>query len=688
MTSNHLDFLHLNKFANFLYNFFSEQNVPEELFKNTEVVGSLKDTARYFYSEEEPSASVSEKIKNYLLVLTQDNPLDHISHILSSLKEIVLLPDSSNFSTDLIWLLHNQKQTLLSLLPLYTTEINKALSITKELDAFFSYLTAEFYRQVFEIQQNKQQELNKALEIAQIGSYTWDLTSNYISFSPQLLKILGLEGKDISYEQYMSLVHPDDRKLFHDTIEEAIHNRWAVDVEYRIFRKDNEERIVWGKGEVTYENGKARTMQGTVLDVTEKRLTELEVQYREAQLVEAQNIAQIGSFDWDLLNNKSSCTAELYRIFGWPSYRELNFSTFEKLSHPDDLEKVFLALHNAMQHKAPYDLEYRIICPDQTQKWVWARGKVTFDNNGNGIRLTGTVLDITEKKHAEEEINKKNQTIISAYAELKETQTKLKEINQQLEHRVKKRTQDLEKSILEQKKFAEELQLKNQQLELINADLDNFIYTASHDLKAPILNIEGLIGLLSAQQDNLESKSAKILAMVNTSIARFKVTIKDLTEISKVQKDSQEDIEEIKLDAVLNDVLHDIQDLIRSNAAIIETSLDCNTVRFSRKNLRSIFYNLVSNAIKYKSSDREPRIFISSKKVGIHILITIADNGSGFPADKKDKVFEMFKRFHTHIEGTGIGLYIVKRIITNAGGTIEVESEEGKGTTFRILLKN
>jgi signal transduction histidine kinase len=120
----------------------------------------------------------------------------------------------------------------------------------------------------------------------------------------------------------------------------------------------------------------------------------------------------------------------------------------------------------------------------------------------------------------------------------------------------------------------------------------------------------------------------------------------------------------------------------------IRLDLSIDKINFSRKNLRSIVYNLINNAIKYRAPDRNPEVFIKTEKAdGNFIVLRVLDNGLGISSENISKIFNMFKRLHDHVEGSGIGLYIVKRIIDNSGGRIIVNSEVGKGSEFSVYLK-
>ncbi|QMU27828.1 PAS domain-containing protein [Adhaeribacter radiodurans] len=235
-----------------------------------------------------------------------------------------------------------------------------------------------------------------------------------------------------------------------------------------------------------------------------------------------------------------------------------------------------------------------------------------------------------------------------------------------------------------------ELRQANQQLTRINVDLDNFIYTASHDLKAPILNIEGLVEALLEQlpPTSLQEISVqRTLALILDSVQRFKRTIDHLTEITKLQKENSEEASPVNLAALLNEVQLDLAPIMEAAQAqiVIDISL-CPTIRFSEKNLRSIVYNLVSNAIKYHSPDRLPKVRVFCTLTDNYQILSVQDNGLGLDLAQQHKLFAMFKRLHNHVEGTGIGLYMVKKIIENAGGKIQVESKLGEGSTFHVYF--
>jgi PAS domain S-box-containing protein len=238
--------------------------------------------------------------------------------------------------------------------------------------------------------------------------------------------------------------------------------------------------------------------------------------------------------------------------------------------------------------------------------------------------------------------------------------------------------------------LAAELTTANEQLTRTNVDLDNFIYTASHDLKAPISNIEGLLYVLQDELPTEVTQRGEVgptLALMLEAVERFKRTIGHLTEVSKLQKENAPASTSVNLAAVVEDVRQDLLPLLQTVGAKLFVDVSAwPPVQFSEKNLRSIVFNLLSNAVKYHSPDRTPHIDVRAHVRPGYTVLEVHDNGLGLAPAHLPRLFTMFQRFHDHVEGTGIGLYMVKRMVENAGGRIEVHSQLGAGTTFFVFL--
>ncbi|MCI1189500.1 PAS domain-containing protein [Hymenobacter sp. DH14] len=236
----------------------------------------------------------------------------------------------------------------------------------------------------------------------------------------------------------------------------------------------------------------------------------------------------------------------------------------------------------------------------------------------------------------------------------------------------------------------EELRDTNDRLNHTNVDLDTFVYTASHDLKAPIANIEGLVLALAEQLPETTRQDADIrhlLGLMSGSVTRFQRTLDHLTDVSKLQQAHTEPAEAVDLLALAEAVRLDLMPALAAADGHLLLDLgSCPVVRFSPKNLRSILYNLLSNAIKYRAPGRPPRVVLRSACTDGQVRLEVHDNGLGLTEEQQSKLFVMFRRLHTHVEGTGVGLYMVRRIVENAGGSITVVSQPGVGSTFTVRL--
>ncbi|HEY1023933.1 MAG TPA: MFS domain-containing histidine kinase [Sphingobacteriaceae bacterium] len=233
----------------------------------------------------------------------------------------------------------------------------------------------------------------------------------------------------------------------------------------------------------------------------------------------------------------------------------------------------------------------------------------------------------------------------------------------------------------------DELSHKNLELIRSNEDLDNIVHIVSHDLKTPLTSLDASVRLFEQKlAQRLAEQEGQLLSMIKRSVVRLKTTIVDLTQALKSQKTMGEAQENVLIHEVLTEVINSLEQDIARAEAEIRFELNAAMVNVVRLHLQSILHNLLSNALKYRSFDRKLEIDVRSDKVENGIELSVSDNGLGIPANKLPQLFSMFKRFHTHVEGTGIGLYIVKRIVENNHGRIHVDSEVGRGTRFTIVF--
>jgi signal transduction histidine kinase len=233
------------------------------------------------------------------------------------------------------------------------------------------------------------------------------------------------------------------------------------------------------------------------------------------------------------------------------------------------------------------------------------------------------------------------------------------------------------------------LNTANSQLTHANADLDTFIYTASHDLRMPVANLEGLLAAL--RQELLDEPAIKrdveyIMSLMDDSIVRFQTTLRQLTNIIEQQAGRQV-AQPLDLAALVEDVRLDLMPLLAETQGELLVDVQaCPTLHGSPKDVRSILLNLLSNALKYRAPDRPARVQLLATCDEQWAELRVQDNGLGLSPVQQSQLFGLFTRLHDHVEGSGVGLYAIKRLIDNRGGTITVESTLGVGSTFRVRL--
>ena len=223
--------------------------------------------------------------------------------------------------------------------------------------------------------------------------------------------------------------------------------------------------------------------------------------------------------------------------------------------------------------------------------------------------------------------------------------------------------------------------------EKLNLRYENIIYSVVHDFKGPLSNIEGLIKMLKDVPDHKKEDSKTIINMLGLSVQYLRKALEELADFTVDSNDSTEAVERVNFENIIEDVQLALKDKMYETDAKVTTEFNVSDVGFSRKNIRSIIYNLLSNAIKYKAPDRTPEILIKTEKLNGYILLSVKDNGRGIAEDKQEMIFSRHTRISNDVEGTGVGLFIVKRMIEDGGGKIEVESSLGKGSTLKVYLK-
>ena len=235
----------------------------------------------------------------------------------------------------------------------------------------------------------------------------------------------------------------------------------------------------------------------------------------------------------------------------------------------------------------------------------------------------------------------------------------------------------------------EELHESNTQLLCTNADLDTFVYAASHDLKAPITNIEGLLEALREYLPTHEQEPMvpRLVGMMEGAIQRFQQTVAHLTDVTRLQAGSEPVTGDLDVPGILEDVRLDIVPLLESTHTQLRLDVPaCPGVHIPAKHLRSILFNLLSNAVKYRAPDRVPLVQVRTHCTASRFVLEVQDNGLGLDKMQQEQLFTMFRRLHTHVEGSGVGLYLIRRMIELAKGTITVASQPGVGSTFTVTL--
>jgi PAS domain S-box-containing protein len=247
----------------------------------------------------------------------------------------------------------------------------------------------------------------------------------------------------------------------------------------------------------------------------------------------------------------------------------------------------------------------------------------------------------------------------------------------------------IQRDITDEKKLETEKEHLIRELTQNNKDLKQFSYITSHNLRAPLSNLIGLLNLMediSLENEELE----EILAGFTKSTHLLNETINDLVKVIIIKDNPSMQKEEVSLKEVFENVFSQLSFQIELHKPIIKLKFDKVPELITNKAyLESILLNLLTNSIKYKSENRKLKISITAEKIENKTILTFKDNGIGIDLERnRDKVFGLYQRFHNYPDSKGLGLYLVKSQVETMGGIISIESEVNKGTTFTITFKN
>jgi sigma-B regulation protein RsbU (phosphoserine phosphatase) len=301
------------------------------------------------------------------------------------------------------------------------------------------------------------------------------------------------------------------------------------------------------------------------------------------------------------------------------------------------------------------EFSYQLRHQDGSTRPVLLNARLLRDTDGEPLVVRLTFFDITERHRYEQELRR-------SHAHGQEQSAQLAQANALLIS-------------------------QNEQLSRSTADLDNFVYMASHDLRQPINNMAGLFTELKQTAAFTDPETADMVRMFEAALQQAVRTIDGLAEVVQQQRQELVPVQELALKAMAEEILGSLQPQVLAKQA--EFTLDFGaapTVHTTRPELYSVLYNLFSNALKYSAPGRPVRVAAHSARVAGAVVLAVQDNGRGIDLMQHgDKLFQLFSRFHPEEEGTGTGLYLVNRLMTQAGGRVEVESEVGQGTTFRLV---
>ncbi|MBD1364525.1 PAS domain-containing protein [Mucilaginibacter sp. ZT4R22] len=477
-------------------------------------------------------------------------------------------------------------------------------------------------------------KLDKLLKLSADFICTIDGQGRFVDVSEASLDLLGYTPEELCGRSYTDFIDSADLGIAAEALVEVISGA-KLQIQNRYVHKDGHiVPLRWSaQWDVEDQLLYAIARSGLITEREEAMRISLEESNQRYQYVSRATSDAI--WDWDIVKGTLYWGENFETIFGYKQ-AEISPGIESWTSHicPDDIKRVTESIQVILQGKETnWKEEYRYRRADRTFADVVDRGFVIRDKEGTAVRMVGAMHDISERKLA------------------------LKEM--------KRITDDLYKH---------------------NRELQEFGYIVSHNLRSPVANIMGIATLLEIEKDDPETV-AYCTNNLKNSISRLDEVIIDLSKILNATDSSVElTMERIDLYEMIRNIKTDLADNILRNQVRIEVTQGTFLLYSHKAYIYSVFFNLITNAIKYRSeSDPIITLGISYEETMIHIVLS--DNGRGIDLERHSaELFKPYKRFHTDVEGKGLGMFLVKSHIDVLGGEISVTSEPGSGTTFTILL--
>ncbi len=492
--------------------------------------------------------------------------------------------------------------------------------------------------------EESERRLMLAAQSAQLGIWDWNVKENRLTWDDRMYELYGVDKNSPlkTVELWSEGVHPDDKEKATARLQDALAGKASFDTTFRVIHPDGKIAHIKADGLVLRDvQGNATRMIGINRDITEVKRKELALQKEKeraertaVELRESQKVASLGSWYLDLATNELTWSEELYKIFGFnPDLPIPAYTEHMKRFTPESWDMLLEAVKKTRETGEPYELELEMVTAGKKGKgWMWLKGEAVFDNQKNIIGLRGVNQDITEQKMREKE-----------------------------------------------------MQHQNEALKKVNAELDNFVYRVSHDLRAPITSSLGLTSLCidlcsEPEVKDLLHKQLKSLHKLDTFIYDIlNYSRNTRLELQKKPIDFKSFIEEITHQYTATYSSVELRISIEEQAPLVT----------DETRLTMIFNNLISNAFKFLAPYKKTSFIEINADIKPEIaLIKVTDNGIGIQQEYLDQIFNMFFRATDRNYGSGLGLYITKEAVEKMGGTISVESDYEEGTSFTVTLPN